>query len=416
MECQAMTKTKTTAGRLNALFVARAGVGMHADGGNLYLQVTSPRARSWLFVYRAAGGKKRYLGLGSCSTFSLSEARERARRARQLLADGHDPIERRREQQVAARLEAAKAMTFKACADAFISARKAGWRNERHARQWESSLRTYAHPVLGTLPVAAVDTAVVMKIVQPLWETKTETAARVRGRIESVLDWATASGLRTGDNPAAWRVIGKLLPAKATVRTVVHHAAVPYQQVPAVVARIRQEQGTVARALETIILTAGRSLEVRAMMWSEVDMAAKLWTIPGERMKGGKEHRAPLSPRVLEILTAQRGQDDVFVFPGERAGRPVSSTGLRIALRKLVGREATLHGFRSSFRDWAAERTAFPDELIEVALAHINDDKTKAAYLRSDLIDRRRQLAAAWARFCSSPAPAADAAVPIRAA
>jgi integrase len=408
--------------KLSALGVKRAqATGLYGDGRGLYLRVGEGAAKSWVLRYMI-DGRAREMGLGSLADFTLKEARERARRHRQQIKDGIDPIDARRQEHAARKTAAAKAMSFRQAAEAYIKAQSTAWKNAKHAAQWPSTLTTYAYPVFGALPVAAIDTALVTKALEPIWQTKPETASRVRGRIESVLDWATARGFRTGENPARWKGhLENLLPrpskAKAAARREngrgEHHAALPYAELPAFIAELRQQKGIAARTLEFTILTAARTGEVIGARWDEIDLAAKVWAVPGERMKAGKEHRSPLAERaaaILEEMAAIREGD--FVFPGGRAGRPLSNMAMTETLRRMGRGELTVHGFRSSFSDWCAEQTNFPAEVRDMALAHAVGDKVEAAYRRGDLFQKRRQLAEAWARFCSAPA-AAGAVVPL---
>jgi integrase len=392
----------------------RKAPGLIADGGGLYLQIAPTGARTWIYRYQIVG-RRRDMGLGSAAVFSLAEARDRARAARRMVADGIDPIDARRAAVAAKRVDAAKTMTFAECAERYIAAHRAGWKNPKHAAQWPSTLATYVYPALASLPVHAVDTALVTRVIDPIWATKPETASRVRGRIEAVLDWATARGYRKGENPARWRGhLDNLLPARSKVRRVKHHAALPYAEVGAFMAELRQQEGVAARALEFAILTAARTGEVIGARRDEINMVERLWAIPGERMKAGKEHRVPLSAAalaIIETMSAIRSGD--FVFPGGQLGRPLSNMALLMALRRMARDNLTAHGFRSTFRDWAAERTNFPSEVAEMALAHVVGDKVEAAYRRGDLFQKRRQLAEAWAKFCESPPPKDDV-VPIR--
>jgi len=403
--------------RLTAVKVAalakRTDRAYHGDGGGLWLQVT-PGGASWVFRYRV-DRRLREMGLGPLHTVTLAEARERALECRKSRLDGRDPIEERKAARMAARLDAARAMTFKACAEAYIKAHRAGWRNDKHAAQWPATLGAYVYPILGNLPVQAVDTGLVIKAVEPLWTGKTETASRVRGRIESVLDWATARGYRQGENPARWRGhLENLLPKRSKVRRVEHHAALAYAEMASFIAELRQQEGVAARALEFAILTAARTGEVIGARWDEFNIAERLWTIPAERMKAGKEHRVPLSDAALAIVeTMRQTHQGDFVFPGGKTGRPLSNMALLMLLRRIGRGDLTAHGFRSSFRDWAAERTTFPAEVAEMALAHTVADKVEAAYRRGDLFQKRRQVAEAWAKFCAAP-PAAGQVVPIR--
>jgi integrase len=377
-------------GKLAAVSLNRLPAGMHGDGGNLWLQVTETGARTWLFRFRHSG-KGRAMGLGPLHTVSLAEARTKARACRQMLLEGQDPIEARKAKRAEARLAATNAMTFKDCADRYISAHQAGWRNAKHAAQWPTSLEAYAYPVLGALPVQGVDVGLVMKVLEPIWNEKPETASRVRGRIESVLDWATARGYRSGENPARWKGhLENLLPKKSKVRRVEHHAALPYSELPAFMAELRAQGSVAARALEFAILTAARAGEVTGATWPEIDLEGRQWSVPAERMKAGKDHRVPLSEAALRLLTGL-----------ERKGDRIFRVGVR-RIWELVNRlrpGLTVHGFRSSFSDWCSEQTNFPAEVREMALAHTVSDKVEAAYRRSDLLQKRRQLAEAWARY-----------------
>ena len=395
-------------GKLTALKADKVKAsGYYGDGGGLFLQVSRYGTKSWVFRFKA-NGRLREMGLGSLDTYSLAEARERARNCRKLRDEGKDPIEERNAARLAVKLEATKAITFEQCAERYIAAHRAGWRNGKHRDQWSSTLETYVNPIIGALPVQAIDTTLVMKAVEPIWNEKPETASRVRGRIEAILDWATARGFRAGENPARWRGhLDKLLPKKTKVRRIEHHAALPYREIAAFVAELRSQEGIAARALEFAILTAARTGEVIGALWGELDLADRLWTIPAERMKADKEHRVPLSDAAIAILEdLQRTRHGDYVFPGGRAGRPISNMAMTMTLRRMGRGELTVHGFRSSFRDWAAERTGFPAEVAEMALAHAVSDKVEAAYRRGDLFQKRRQLMDAWARYCATPAPA----------
>lgn len=416
-------------GRLTALKVSRVGgkPGLYADGGGLYLQVT-PGGASWVFRYMIKG-RAREMGLGPLRLYSLQEARAKALDAARLRHEGVDPIEARHVARASARLDEAKAVTFKQCAKSYIKAHRAGWRNAKHAAQWEATLATYAEPIIGALPVQAIDTALVMKVLEqevnarpndpraPLWTAKPETASRLRGRIESILDWARVRCYRKGENPARWRGhLDKLLPARSRVRAVRHHPALPHGELPEFMSALRAQEGVAARALEFTILTAARTGEVLGARWDEIDRANKVWTLPTNRMKAGKEHRVPLSARTLAILDemspfASRGSRSdgaqAFVFPGGKKERPLSNMAFLMLLRRMEWHDVTAHGFRSSFRDWAAERTSFPREVIEMALAHQIGDKAEAAYRRGDLFEKRRRLMAEWQKYCMS-APAVE--------
>ncbi len=381
--------------------------GLYGDGGGLFLQVTPNGSKSWVFRFKEAG-KLRVMGLGPAHTVSLAEARDKAQECRKLRLDGKDPIEERKAARLAARLDAAKAITFRACAESYIAAHKPGWRNDKHAAQWPATLVAYVYPAFGELPVQAVDVALVMKAVEPIWTEKPETASRVRGRIESVLDWATARGYRQGENPARWRGhLENLLPRRSKVREVKHHAALAYPELGAFVAKLRQQEGVAARALEFSILTAARTGEVLGARWAEINIAERLWTVPGQRMKAGKEHRVPLSDAAIAIVHQMQAiRSDDWLFPGARRGRPLSNMAMTMALRRMGRGDLTAHGFRSSFRDWAAERTNFPGDVAEMALAHMVGDKVEAAYRRGDLFEKRRRLMQAWANFAAGPEPA----------
>jgi len=370
--------------------------GLFGDGGGLFLQVSERGAKSWIFRFKK-DGRLRVMGLGPVHTVSLAEAREAARLCRKARLGGIDPIDARRAGRIQERIEAARAMSFAECAAAYIAAHGAGWRNPKHAAQWPSTLAAYVYPIFGGLPVQAIDTGLVVKAIEPIWTTKPETASRVRGRIESVLDWAAARGYRQGENPARWRGhLENLLPKKSTVRRVEHHAALPYVEISAFMGELRGQEGIAARALAFAILTVARTGEVIGATWAEIDMAARIWTIPAERMKAGKEHRVPLSEAAIAILDQMdQGRDKVF---------PISNMAMAMLLRRMGRGDLTVHGFRSSFSDWCAERTAFPSEVREMALAHTVADKVEAAYRRGDLIEKRRALAEAWAKFCDTPA------------
>jgi integrase len=394
--------TRTT-GRLTALKVARAKrPGMYPDGGGLYLQVTTHGA-SWVYRYMLHG-RARTMGLGPLVLYGLAEARAKALDARRLRHEGIDPIEARHADAVQQRLAAAREMTFRQCAARLIETMRPSWRSSVHASQWETTLVTYADPVIGTLPVASIDTTLVLRALEPIWTTKPETASRLRGRIEAVLDWATARGYRQGENPARWRGhLDKLLPARTKVARVEHHAALPYAALPSFLIALREQQGPAARALEFAILTAARSGEVRGCRWSEIDLIDKVWTIPARRMKGGREHRIPLAPRALVIMREMQAHaDDGFVFPGSRPGEAFSKMAIPNVLRRTGRDDATVHGFRSSFRDWAAETTTYPNHVVEQALAHAIGNAVEKAYRRSDLFKKRRKLMGAWATFCTS--------------
>ena len=380
--------------------------GLHPDGNGLYLQIFASGAGSWIFRFKI-DGRARDMGLGSLTDVSLARAREKAAQARQQRDEGKDPIVEREAQRAQERLAKARSITFQNCAEQLIASHEAGWRSPKHKTQWRNTLSTYAYPILGDIPVADVNTDLVMRVLQPIWRPKTATASRLRGRIEAVLSWAKARGLRLGENPAQWRGhLDHLLPARSKVQRVVHHAALPYRDLPVFMAKLRARERIAPRALEFVILTAARTGEVLGAKFNEFDFEQWLWTVPAERMKGGKEHRVPLSPRaiaIVEEMAAKRLSD--LVFPGARRGRPMSAMTLLTLLRDLHP-GVTTHGFRSTFKDWASETTSFPDHLSEMALAHISADKVRAAYARSDLFQKRRELMEIWARYCDSKPPA----------
>jgi integrase len=385
--------------------------GRHAVGFGAYLQITGDNGRSWLFRYKHAG-RARHVGLGSVAEVSLADARNKAIHYRTLLREqGIDPLGNRAAIRARAAAEAAKSITFQECAERYIAAHEAAWRNPVHRKQWPATLAAYVYPVFGNVPVSAVDTALVTRALEPIWTAKPETAGRVRGRIESVLDWAKARGARDGENPARWRgYLDKLLPNRRKVRSVKHHAALPYTDLPAFLAGLRERDGIAARALEFAILTAGRTGEVLGARWDEI--RDSVWTVPADRMKAGKLHRVPLSGRAAEIL-ASLPRAGAFIFPGQGGGKPLSNMALLVTLRRIGRGDLTAHGFRSTFRDWVSERTNYPREVAEAALAHAIGAKEEAAYRRGDLFDKRRRLMAEWAAYCESP-PAAGEVLPLR--
>jgi integrase len=403
-------------GRLSAAKVAalvrRGKRGYTCDGGGLYLQISKYGTASWAFRYRI-GGKPRETGLGAFGTWSLAEARERARKLRQQVGEGIDPIDAKRAKRAREKVEAAKAMTFRDCAEGYIASQQETWKSPVHRAQWPASLAKHAYPVFGDLPVAAIDTALVTKALEPIWTKRPTTASRVRARIETTLDWAKVRGYREGENPARWRGhLDKLLPRSAKAMEAVqrakgrdgHHRALPYLEISEFMAALRGVDGIAARALEFAILTAARTGEVIGARWGEFDTENRLWTIPANRMKAGKEHRVPLSDAALAIVGAMEAiRQGEHVFAGKKAGEPLSQMALLMTLRRMGRGDTTTHGFRSSFRDWAAERTNFPAEVAEMALAHAVGDKVEAAYRRGDLFAKRRRIMDAWAKFCAAP-------------
>src|SRR5262245_5960170 len=371
--------------------------GRYSDGANLYLSVSANGGRRWVFMYRF-GGKQREMGLGSASRAgtSLARARELAAEARTALAAGIDPLEARK-----ARIQAERTVpSFGNCADAYIEAHRKSWRNDKHVAQWILTLTTYCTQIRA-IPVNEIDTEAVLKVLQPIWEKLPETARRLRGRIEKVLDAAAVRGFRTGENPARWLGHLQSLLAKPNALARAHHAALPYEQLPEFMVQLRACQSVASRALEYAILTAARTGEVLCARWGEIDLAKAIWTIPAHRMKAGKEHRVPLSGRAVTILTAlEETRTNDFVFPGSASGKALSAPAMVRQLRRMKAADITVHGFRSPFRDWASETTAFPHEVCEQALAHTISNKTEAAYRRGDLFEKRRKLMEAWADYC----------------
>ena len=392
--------------RLSARAIAAAtSPGMYADGNGLYLAVAKGGSRSWILRYRH-GGKRHDAGLGGHPLIGLADARQRATELRRKLADGIDFLAERRVIVAAKRLGAMKSRTFRQCVDEYLEAHSAAWRGGRHEAQWRQSLSKYAYPVIGDMPVADIDVSAVLAVLKPVWKTRTETGTRVRERIERVLDAATTAGYRReSQNPARWRGhLDTLLPKRSKVQIEHHHAALPYFEIGAFMAELRQREGTDARALEFLILTAARSGEVLKMQWQEVDLKANVWTVPPQHSKTNREHRVPLSQSaiaILETVAAIRTSDSVF--PGSR-GALSRTTFNKLLVQKMRRSTITVHGFRSTFRDWAAERTGFPAEVAEMALAHTVADAVERAYRRGDLFQKRRQLMDVWAKFCAAPA------------
>jgi integrase len=413
--------------------------GRYGDGHGLYLQVRSATSRAWV-LRTERSGKIRWMGLGSLADYTLDEARERARKARQLLHDGIDPIEARKAEHkrliAEAAAAAAKDISFEKAAEQYFNFHSPSWKNAKHRAQFLSSLKTYAYPVLGRLPVGVIDKTHVLQVLQPIWQGKNETASRIRGRIESVLDYSKTNGWRTGENAAAWT--GNLehaLPAPARMQTEEHHPALDFSAMPAFVAALRQRQhltvaangivlnriGIAALALEFTILTAARTGEVIGARWDEINLENKVWYIPPGRIKGGREHRVVLSERALEILRGlPREQGNPFVFIGSVKGSHIASSAMAQLMKKgslafvstTAGRLATVHGMRSTFKDWATETTSYPNDMSEIALAHKVGDETEQAYRRGDMLVKRRKMMEDWSRYCgrSDAADAADAA------
>jgi integrase len=394
-----------------AKLVSAKTAGRYGDGSGLYLQVP-PRGEkmprktraSWLLRYER-NGRERWLGLGPLHTYNLNEARERARKARQQLQDGIDPLDARQAERAKAALDAARSLTFEEATRQYFNAHEKKWRNAKHRQQFLNTLAAYAFPKIGRLPVAAIDTGLILKCVEPIWQDKTETANRVRGRIEAVLDWATVRGYRSGDNPARWKGhLDNVLAAPSQLQKTTHHAALPFADLPDFLTAVRGRGGVGARALEFTILTAARTGEVIGAKWDEFDLDGKVWTVPSGRIKGGREHRVPLSERVVEILRGlPREDDNPFVFIGNKKGKHCGLLTMWQVLSRMKRADVTVHGFRSCFRDWAAERTNYPNHVVEMALAHAIGNKVEASYRRGDLFDKRRKLMEAWAKYCLTP-------------
>ncbi|MEZ0468260.1 tyrosine-type recombinase/integrase [Phaeobacter sp. SYSU ZJ3003] len=390
--------------------------GLYSDGGGLYLQITKAGVKSWLFRYMI-NGTPYGMGLGPTHTVTLADARERAMEARKLKLKGINPLEAKREAKLEAMVAQAKLMTFDQCASAYIEAHRSSWKNAKHADQWSNTITTYVSPIIGALPVAQVDTALVLKVLtqeqengQQFWQAKNETAKRVRGRMESILGWATTSGARSGENPARWKGhLENLLAAIDNVRTTKNHPSLPWQRVGGFVQEIRQREGMATRALEFTLLTAARSGEVRGAMWSEIDLAAKIWTIPAARMKAKQQHEVPLSPAAISLLKQlPRLEGTDVVFPGTK-GQPLSDMSLTAVIRRMnaatptwvdeEGKTVTVHGFRSTFRMWAAEATNYPREVAEHALAHRLPDAVERAYQRGTQFTKRAMMMKDWADY-----------------
>jgi integrase len=373
--------------------------GRYSDGRNLYLRVTENGNRSWILRYELRG-RERVMGLGPCADFTLKEARERARLARQLLQDGIDPLDKAHEARAQVARAAAKVITFEQAADVYFKFHAAKWTNARYKKLLLTRLNEYVFPELGALPVGTIDKALIPKALAPIWQEKHKTASRTLRLVKGILDYAKVQGWREGDNPAEWKAnIEHALPALVSNK---HHPALPYADVADFMAKLRVDQSVAARALEFTILTAARTSEVREARWSEIDQVAKLWTVPGERTKTGKEHRVPLSARTLEILKAAPREDSDWVFIGVQKGKPLGASSLDQVLKRIHP-SITVHGFRSCFRDWAAETTHYPNHVVEQALAHAIGNAVERAYRRGDLFEKRTRLMADWAKYCATP-------------
>ncbi len=396
---------KKVSNALTPLAVKNAKPGRHADGNGLHLLVKESGARSWVYRFML-DGKSRDVGLGAAGRdgISLADARDARDALRIKVKAGIDPLDerQRRAADALAAAQAAKVagVTFRAVSEAYMGSNGDSWRNDKHRQQWKNTLATYVYPVIGDLPVAEVNTAHVLQIIEPIWKAKAETASRVRGRIETILDAAKARGYREGENPARWRGhIAQILPARARL-TRGHHKAMPYETIPAFIAALRQREAVAALALEFTILTAARTGEVIGAKWDEVDLDKAIWTIPANRMKAGKEHRVPLSSRAVEILMETQGLRKESLFPAIRGGK-LSGMAMTMLLRRMKV-DVTVHGFRSGFRDWCAECTGYAHEVAEMALAHTIDNKVERAYRRGDLFDKRRRLMDEWAAYCEN--------------
>ncbi|WP_159013234.1 site-specific integrase [Acidisoma sp. S159] len=398
---------------LTAAKVRTAKPGRYGDGNGLYLLVRAPEARFWLFRYTRAG-RMREMGLGRAGADSaavpLADARQRAADLHRLVKLGIDPLDKREADAAAAKVaelaEAARAKTFRTVAEMYVTANEAGWRNDKHRLQWRSTLETYAYPIMGNLMVAAIETSQVMTVLEPIWQTKPETASRLRGRLEAVLDYASARGWRTGENPARWRGhVANMLPPRSKVRRVEHHAALPWQEIGDFMAELETIEGTAALALRFTILTAARTGEVIGAKWEEIDLRSGTWTVPAQRMKAATEHRVPLPESSLSILKAVAQSEAAgtgFIFRGRRDKAPLSNMAMAMLLRRMQREDLTVHGFRSTFRDWCGEATNYPRDVAEAALAHTLRDKVEAAYRRGDLFEKRRMLMNDWTRFCGT--------------
>jgi integrase len=408
--------------KLSVKFVDRNDLepGLYGDGNGLYLQVSKQKTKAWVFRFMI-NLRPRKMGLGDIASVSLKEARKKAHDARLKVIDGIDPIQERDDRRAARYAEKAKATTFKECAEGYIEAHKSGWKSDKHAGQWRATLETYAYPVIGQLDIGAIETAHILKILQPIWNGKTETASRVRGRIEKVLDRAKALKLRAGENPAAWRGhLDHLLPAKSQVAPVEHHPALPYRQLPAFMAKLRKRDGVSVRALEFTILTVARSGDTLGAKWQEIDKREKLWTVPADRVKGKKgarrrDHVVPLTHRALTILE-DLPRDSDFIFPGGREDGGLGNVVMAYVLKEMgySAHVATVHGFRSTFKDWVSEQTSYPNELSEMVMAHTVSDRVESAYRRGDMRDRRRRLMEDWTAYCDGKSVGGDNVVAMR--
>ncbi len=395
--------------------------GLYNDGGGLCLRIKPTGGKFWAFRYML-NGTAREMGLGAEHTIPLAEAREKATGYRKLLDAGVDPINTRKSEKSKKLTEEARALTFKQCAEVYVEAHKESWRNAKHAQQWENTLKTYAYPIIGDVLVRDIDDVFVTKVLEQknkafkdgktLWQARTETASRLRGRIEKILDWATVKKYRQGENPARWQGHLKItMGAGSKAQGIKHQPALPYAQIGDFMVSLKEQDGIAPLSLMFTIMTAARTSETIGATWDEIDLKKKVWTVPASRIKGGREHRVPLSKAVLGILEPLKKLHDKldkdersnWVFPSNRRRRPLSNMAMLALLKRMERKDITVHGMRSSFRDWAAEQTNFPREIAEAALAHISGDKTEASYLRTDHFEKRRLLLDAWARYCETP-------------
>jgi integrase len=392
-----------------------------SDGGNLYLRISKTGVKSWTFMYSAGGkagvrSRQTELGLGSYPDVTLAEARDKAEEKRRLRKAGVDP----KASKLRDKLASDRTITFDEAVKDFIAVKKVGWKNAKHVEQWENTLATYASPVFGRYSVASIDTELVLKCLQPIWESKTETATRLRGRIEAILDWAVVKKYRVGENPARWKGhLAHILPAPKSFQDVVHHPALHYSKTAAFMVDLRTRKGLAARMMEFTILTAVRSGEARGARWGEFDFQKAVWTIPKDRMKMKREHRVPLSKDALDLVLAVKTnageiKDDGLVFPAPRKGTMFSDVTMLAVLKRMGMSDITVHGFRSTFRDWGSECTAYPKDVCEMALAHAIGNKVEEAYLRGDLFVKRSKLMDDWATYCNTLHENTDNVIPIQ--
>ncbi len=403
-----MGKTNHAPGKLSPVGLRHLKDGWHSDGGNLYLFVRGT-SKTWVFRFVAPNRKRRNMGIGAISSIPLAEARRVAATLRSQLKhplSPVDPLAARQDLQIERQLAKGKQMTFRSCAAAYIEAHKAEWKSKKHVQQWGNTLQSYADPIFGDIPVGQIDEALILKVLLPIWTRKTETAKRLRGRIEAVLDWATFNKFREGENPARWKAhLEHSLPKPSKVTSVTHHPALAYREMPEFMSELAARQGLGERAVEFLIFTAARSGEVRMATWKEFDLIGKQWLIPSTRMKMGRAHRVALSDAALALLNKipkLSGTD--LVFPSTKVGRPMPDTTLAAVLRRMGRTDITVHGFRSTFRDWAAEATEYAHEAAELALAHTISNKVEAAYRRGDMLEKRFQMMNDWANHCTQKA------------